>query len=143
MKELKKRNNKKVICLTKLCSKFEVDITTIVVPVRFCLVTIPKISTPKLYRFFMQFLSQINHLPNARSTHDLVATSVTLASFIKPRAVVCVSCAHSEFLRQDSVCIHRAMRRFASPTHRIRREVVLLFIYRLCLFFLHDLTCGS
>ncbi len=52
---------KKAICLTKLCSKFEVDITTIVVPVRFCLVTIPKISTPKLYWFIMPFLSQINH----------------------------------------------------------------------------------
>ncbi len=81
-------------------------------------------------------------MPNARYTHDLVATSVTLASFIKPRAVVCVSCAHSAFLRRDSVCIHSAMRRFASPKHRICRQVVLLFIYRLYIF-LHDLTCES
>ncbi len=78
----------------------------------------------------------------SRYTHDLVATSVTLASFIQLRAVVCISCAHSDVLSRDSVCIHRAMRRFASPKHRICREVVLLFIYRLYIF-LHDLSCES
>ncbi len=39
------------------------------------------------------------------SLHQNLCTSVTLASFIHPRAVVCVSCAHTEFLSRDSVCI--------------------------------------
>ncbi len=41
-----------------------------------------------------------NHLyPDYNSRPSkLVATSVTLASFIQPRAVVCVYCAHTEFL---------------------------------------------
>ncbi len=39
-----------------------------------------------------------------------------------------VSCVHTAVLSRDSVCIHCAMRRFASPKQRICREVVLLFI---------------
>jgi len=39
------------ICLTKFCSKFEVDITKIQVPMRFCLGVIPKIATDKLIHF--------------------------------------------------------------------------------------------
>ncbi len=35
----------KATCLNKLCSKFEVDITKIEAPVRFCLGAIPKIAT--------------------------------------------------------------------------------------------------
>ncbi len=67
--------------------------------------------------------------------HQNLATSVTLASLIQPRAVVCISCAHTAVFSRDSVCIHSAVRRFASPKHIIYREVVLLFIYRLYIFF--------
>jgi len=35
----------KAINITKLCSKFEVDITKIEVPMRFCLGVVPKIAT--------------------------------------------------------------------------------------------------
>ncbi len=72
----------------------------------------------------------------------LVCTSVTLASFIHPRAVVCASYTHTAILSNRSVCITHDEKRFAAPTHRIRREVVLLFIYRLYIF-LHDLTGKS
>ncbi len=60
---------------------------------------------------------------------------MTLASFIQPRAVVCVSCAHTEFLSKGSVCITHDVKSFAAPKHRIRREVLLLFIYSLYIFF--------
>ncbi len=74
----------------------------------------------------------------------LVCTSVTLASFIQPRAVVCVSYTHTEFLSNRSVCISLTHdeNRISPPKHRISREVILLFIYRLYIF-LHDLTCES
>ncbi len=34
------------------------------------------------------------------------------------------------------VCIVHDEKRFAAPKHRIRREVVLLFIYRLYIFYI-------
>ncbi len=57
----------------------------------------------------------------------LVCTSVTLASFIQPRAVVCVSCAHTAILSRRSVCISLTHdeKHFAAPKHKIRREVYL------------------
>ncbi len=86
-------------------------------------------------------------MPNAGSCHcnqlyldynsrpsKLYATSVTLASFIQPRAVVCVSYAHTAVLSRSSVCITHDEKCFVAPKHRIRREVVLLFIYRLYIF---------
>ncbi len=59
---------------------------------------------------------------------------MTLASFIQPRAVVCVSYAHTAVLSHRSVCITHDEKRFATPKDRIRREVVLLFIYSLYIF---------
>ncbi len=59
---------------------------------------------------------------------------MTLASFIQPRAVVCVSYAHTAVLSRSSVCITHDEKCFVAPKHRIRREVVLLFIYRLYIF---------
>ncbi len=57
-----------------------------------------------------------NHLyPDYNSQPSkLVCTSVTLASFIQPRAVVCVSCAHT-VLSHRSVCITHDEKRFAAP----------------------------
>jgi len=90
-------------------------------------------------------------VPNARSCHchlypdynsrpsKLVCTSVTLASFIQPRDVVC---SYICFEPPFSLYSQRDKRRFAAPKPRIFREVVLLFIYRLYIF-LHDLTCES
>ncbi len=86
--------------------------------------------------------------PNARSCHcyylypdynsrpsKLVATSVTLASFIHPRAVVCVSCTHTEFLSNRSVCIHSAMRNvLLRNTEYVERWYCYLFMYRLYFF---------
>ncbi len=79
--------------------------------------------------------------PNARSCHcnhlfldynsrpsKRVCTSVTLASFIQLRDVVCVSYDYTAFLSNRSVCITHD-EKCAAPKHRIRREVVLLFIY--------------
>ncbi len=64
--------------------------------------------------------------------HQNLSTSVKLASFIQPRAVVCVSCAHTAVLSCRSVCItQRDEKCFAAPKQRIRREAVLLFIYSL------------
>ncbi len=84
-----------------------------------------------------------NHLfldYNSRPS-TLVCTSVTLASFIQLRDVVCVSYDYTVFLSNRSVCITHD-EKCAAPKHRIHREVVLLFMYRLY-FFLHDLTYES
>ncbi len=59
---------------------------------------------------------------------------MTLAPFIQPRAVDCVSCAHTAVLSHRLVCIAHDEKRFAAPKHRIGKEVVLLFIYRLYIF---------
>ncbi len=79
-----------------------------------------------------------NHLYtdyNSRPS-KLVSTSVTLASFIQPRAVVCVTCAHTEFLSHRSVCITHDENRISPPTHRIRREVALLFFIGYIFFYI-------
>ncbi len=86
---------------------------------------------------FNQLYPDYNSRPS-----KLVCTSVTLASLIHSRAVVCASYTHTAILSHRSVCITHDEKRFAAPKHRIRREVVLLFIYRLYIF-LHDLTGKS
>ncbi len=66
-----------------------------------------------------------NHLyldSNSRSS-KLVSTSVTLASFIQPRAVVC----SYRVLSNHSVCITHN-EKHAAPKQKICREVSLLFI---------------
>ncbi len=55
-----------------------------------------------------------------------MCTSVTLAYFIQPRAVVCVSYTHTEFLSHCSVLATHDENRISHPKHRICREVVLL-----------------
>ncbi len=57
---------------------------------------------------------------------------MTLASFIQPRAVVCVSAV----LSNRSVCITHDEKRFAATKHRIRIEVGLLLIYRLYIVYI-------
>ncbi len=59
---------------------------------------------------------------------------MTLASFMQPRAIVCVSYVHTAVLSHRSVCITHDEKCFAAPKHRIHREVVLLFLYRLYIF---------
>ncbi len=59
-------------------------------------------------------------------------------TFIQPRAVVCVSYAHTAVLSRRSVCIHSAMRNICcsetpNNTECVERSV-LLFIYRLYIF---------
>ncbi len=84
-----------------------------------------------------------NHLfldYNSRPS-KLVCTSVTLASFIQLRDVVCVLYDYTAFLSNRSVCITRD-EKYVLLRNTIRTEVVLLFMYRLYIF-LHDLTCES
>ncbi len=85
----------------------------------------------------------LNHLfldYNSRPS-TLVCTSVTLASFIQLRDVVCVSYDNTAFLSNRSVCITHD-EKYVLLRNRIHREVVLLFMYRLYIF-LHDLTYES
>ncbi len=80
------------------------------------------------------FITDITRNYNSRPS-KLVCTSVTLASVIQPRAVVCVSYIYTAILSHDSVCIHSATR-ISPPKHRIRREVVLLFFIGYIFFYM-------
>ncbi len=86
-----------------------------------------------------------NHLYldyNSRPS-KLVSTSVTLDSFIQPRAVVCVSCANTDFLSNRSICItHDEKYVLLRNTEYVERWYCYLFMYRLYIF-LHDLTGES
>ncbi len=67
----------------------------------------------------------------------LVCTSVTLASFIQLRDVVCVSYTHTAFLSNRSVCISLTHdeNRISPPKHRICRGGRLLLFFIGYIFF--------
>ncbi len=68
--------------------------------------------------------------------HQNLSTSVTLASFIQPRAVVCVSYAHTAVLSHCSVCITHDEKHFAAPKHRIHsQERLYCYLFIAYIFF--------
>ncbi len=91
-------------------------------------------------RIMLNPICHCNHLYLDSNSHPskLWATSVTLASFIQLRAVVCVSYVHTAVLIRQSV-FHTAPCNVLLLQNWIRREVVLLFIYRLYIFILFNM----
>lgn len=60
-------------CLTMVCSKFEVDVTKIVVPMRFCLFVgaIPKLATVRHRHYRILFLS-------VRITNKYISVTISI-----------------------------------------------------------------
>ncbi len=109
-------------------------------------------SRERTYTVRLRIITDIMHDPVCHCNHlfldynsrpsKLVCTSVTLASFIQLRDVVCVSYDYTAFLSNRSVCItHDEKYVLLRNTEYVERWYCYLCIGYI--FFLHDLTYES
>ncbi len=90
--------------------------------------------------FFSKPISDYGKMLKYREKYRETDISVDLYFFYPAES--CSLLIQSFWAAVQSVFTQRHEKRFAAPKHRIHREVVLLFVYRLHIF-LHDLTCDS